>query len=329
MKKIIKNAGFTLIELIVVIAILGILAAVLVPSIANYVKDANMSTASNNGNAVLSTCERITTNIQAGFMDELSAETIATEGGITVIEGTAAQDNSIVVQISGNQVESIWSMKSGQLAAWSRDSGWTYSEESGDEGGGDEEEEEDDGVITEGTAGLTISGGIVTGYTGSDTAIVIPSVYNEQPVTAVASNAFFFNSNITSVTIGSGITSIGTSAFNTCRNMTSITLPSTLTSIGDNCFMRCYGLSNISFPSSLKSISAYACYNCTGLNSVNPRWNNVYRRNGFLRLYEPYLSDASREPYNSVVQRVQRLLQSIKRYRASLFKPRHNRNGRG
>lgn len=43
MKKLLNKKGFTLIELIVVIAILAILALILVPSILNYIGEANRS----------------------------------------------------------------------------------------------------------------------------------------------------------------------------------------------------------------------------------------------------------------------------------------------
>lgn len=55
MKKLLRNKkGFTLIELIVVILILAILAAILVPAILNYVDRANHSKAAANARSVYS-----------------------------------------------------------------------------------------------------------------------------------------------------------------------------------------------------------------------------------------------------------------------------------
>lgn len=54
MKKLLRNKkGFTLIELIVVIAILAILAAILIPSLLNYMKAANKAQAESNARTKL------------------------------------------------------------------------------------------------------------------------------------------------------------------------------------------------------------------------------------------------------------------------------------
>ncbi len=64
---------------------------------------------------------------------------------------------------------------------------------------------------------------IVSGIgTCTDTDIVIPSVYNRLPVTAIASNAFKNNTTITGVVIPESVTSIGSSAFSGCTALTEI-----------------------------------------------------------------------------------------------------------
>jgi type IV pilus assembly protein PilA len=54
MKKILTKKGFTLIELIVVIAILAILAAILIPSLTNYITQATLARDNANSRAVYS-----------------------------------------------------------------------------------------------------------------------------------------------------------------------------------------------------------------------------------------------------------------------------------
>lgn len=86
MKKILKKKGFTLIELIVVITILGILVAIAVPSILNYITKANDAVAAANLRTVKS---------------EIGLD-IATD-----VEGDA-DDGSATIDHEGKRYACIW-----------------------------------------------------------------------------------------------------------------------------------------------------------------------------------------------------------------------------
>lgn len=108
----------------------------------------------------------------------------------------------------------------------------------------------------------------ITGYSGTDTDVVIPAEIAGAPVTIIGYGAFDQNNSITSVTIPDTVTSIGEIAFNCCYSLGEITIPDTVTSIGDNAFNSCYHLKKVTLPDSVTSIgkSAFEC--CDGLTEI-------------------------------------------------------------
>ena len=76
----------------------------------------------------------------------------------------------------------------------------------------------------------------ITGYTGTDTHLVIPSVIDGYTVTAVADNAFSSHTTLESVTVSTGIQKLGWFAFQGCSKLTSFTVPASLQSIGYSAF---------------------------------------------------------------------------------------------
>ncbi|MBQ8690063.1 MAG: leucine-rich repeat domain-containing protein [Clostridia bacterium] len=76
----------------------------------------------------------------------------------------------------------------------------------------------------------------------TDTDIVIPSIYNNLPVTIIAAEAFRGCNNLTSVTISDNVENIRGYAFADCYLLTSVTIPDSVTSISKSAFYNCTSL---------------------------------------------------------------------------------------
>lgn len=110
---------------------------------------------------------------------------------------------------------------------------------------------------------------MVIGYSGNATRIVIADTYNGVPVTSIYREAFYQNSNITSVVIPDSVTTIGDSAFRGCTGFTDIKIGKCVTSIGNYTFADCSNLTTITIPNSLTSIGEGAFVYCKKVTSVN------------------------------------------------------------
>ncbi len=98
--------------------------------------------------------------------------------------------------------------------------------------------------------------------------IIIPSKYNDLPVTSIREDAFYWCVYLTSVTIPDSVTNIGDSAFQSCIKLASVTIPDSVTSIGRSAFYDCVKLSSITIPDSVTSVGGYAFYDCVELTSI-------------------------------------------------------------
>ena len=88
-------------------------------------------------------------------------------------------------------------------------------------------------------------------------------------VTEIAPYAFYYNANITSITIPSGVTKLEEAAFGNCSKLASVNFKGNeLTTIGNHCFRSNSALSKIKLPASVTSIGAYAFAYCSNLDYI-------------------------------------------------------------
>lgn len=110
----------------------------------------------------------------------------------------------------------------------------------------------------------------ITGYTGSEGNVTIPSEIDGKPVTAIGERAFSHNNTLTSVAIPDSVTSIGVKAFYNCKSLSSVTFAegSRLSSIGDSAFYLTWSLTSIEIPDGVTGIGKSAFYE-SGLENIN------------------------------------------------------------
>lgn len=98
--------------------------------------------------------------------------------------------------------------------------------------------------------------------------LVIPSTYNDLPVTNINDYAFYNQTAITNVTIQTGIIQIGEGSFSGCTNLETISIPNSVLTIGAYAFTACKSLVSIAIPDSVTTMGDYAFNNCLSLSSI-------------------------------------------------------------
>jgi len=126
-------------------------------------------------------------------------------------------------------------------------------------------------AATEGDYSFLIQGNgvLITGYTGTEKSVIIPSELGGYPVTEIYTEAFYENDALLSVFIPEGVTSIGWRAFSDCENLESIYLPNSVTNIDYCAFGGCTSLTSVDLPDNLTCIEDSVFNGCTKLVAID------------------------------------------------------------
>ena len=259
--------GFTLVELVIVIAVIAILSGVLVPTFSNVIKSAKESSIYQQ--VVNAQKELITPN---GFLPEdtigltivlddtyfqilenfsLLKTSRKTRTGLVHIETpTISNPNIVVYKMPVFGVDILHGMiyrnDSGELIIVNFDS--------------KETEENFSNYFTSTSSGIQLK----SEYTNRITTVALPD-----NVTKLNANAFANCTNLESVLLNTGVTHLGNYAFSQCSNLKSINLPNSLENIGHYVFKKCTSLKTVNFPNTISNWGTNTFEDCYSLESVN------------------------------------------------------------
>ncbi len=117
----------------------------------------------------------------------------------------------------------------------------------------------------------------LTGYEGNKTVLDISSDIGGFEITGIQANAFYENTEITSVTIPDTVTYIGDNAFFGCKSLASVKLPASIKAIGKSAFHGCTSLTSIDIPEGVTSIGekAFWCASLQGKLTIPSTVNDI------------------------------------------------------
>lgn len=104
-------------------------------------------------------------------------------------------------------------------------------------------------------------------YEGSGGDIVVPRTLGGYPVCGIGGRAFY-GTNITSVTVHSGIEYAANEAFASCQSLVSVEFEGEATTLGAGIFAGCSALKSVILPSALASIPSDAFTGCSSLDNI-------------------------------------------------------------
>lgn len=121
---------------------------------------------------------------------------------------------------------------------------------------------------------------------------VIPKMYNDAPVTEIATNGFYSCQKLERIYIPKSIKKIGNNAFLNCKLLKFPNIPNSVESIGDKAFSNCSSINRLFIPNSVDSVGASA------FNSVKAK---IYIQKSRAQVSDEWESTWSNSCYGEII----------------------------